>query len=72
MTSVALGKLTKVVLKSSHWWYVYRRAGRQTNSANTQTQIQGFNLAHPNIYLIYEVLNQERSWSFRSKSARSP
>ena len=27
-----------------------------TSSATTQAQIQGFELAHPNIYPIYELL----------------
>ena len=31
-------------------------AGRLTDSANTQAQIQGFELVHHRIYLIYELL----------------
>lgn len=33
-----------------------RSAGELTNSVPTQTQIQGSELAHPNIYCIYELL----------------
>ena len=29
-----------------------------TNSTTTQAQIQGYKLAHPNIYPIYELLEQ--------------
>ena len=36
-------------------WCGYRRASRLTNSATTQAQIQGFELAHPNIYPTYEL-----------------
>lgn len=35
-----------------HVW----ESSRLTNSANTQVQIQGFDLVHPQIYLIYELL----------------
>ena len=53
---VALGGLARAVLESSPWWCGCRRAGRLTNSATIQAQIQGFELAHPNIYPIYELL----------------
>lgn len=38
------------------WWCSYGRAVLMTNSATTQAQIQGFALAHPNIYPICELL----------------
>ena len=56
MPAAALGELARAVLESSPWWCGCRRAGRLTNSATTQAQIQGFELAHPNIYPIYELL----------------
>jgi hypothetical protein len=34
------------------------RAGRVTNSASTQVQIQGFELVHPNIQPIYEHMKE--------------
>ena len=36
-------------------------ANRLTNSYNTQAQIQGFELAHPQIYLINELLEHVKS-----------
>ena len=56
MQAAALGELARAVLESWPWWCGCRRAGRLTNSATTQAQIQGFELAHPNIYPIYELL----------------
>jgi hypothetical protein len=54
--AAVLGKLAKTVLESLPWWCGYRRAVGLTNLATTQAQIQSFELAHPNIYLIYELL----------------
>ena len=56
MPAAALGEVAGAVLKSWPWGWECRRAGRLTNSAITQDQVQGFDLAHPNIYLIYELL----------------
>ena len=58
MPAAALGELARAVLESSPWWCGCRRAGRLTNSATTQAQIQGFELAHPNIYPTYELQEQ--------------
>jgi hypothetical protein len=33
-----------------------QRVSRQTNSVASQAQIQGFELAHPNIYPVYDLL----------------
>ena len=38
-------------------WLRLRRTGVLTNLTTTQTQIQGFELAHPNINPIYELLD---------------
>jgi hypothetical protein len=38
------------MLKSSLWYCRLRREGRMTNSAMAQAQIQGSELAYPNIY----------------------
>ena len=53
---VALGKLARAVLETFPWWCGCRRAGRLISSATTQAQIQVFELAHPSIYPIYELL----------------
>jgi hypothetical protein len=51
------------------WQCGYRRASRLTNSATIQAQIQGFELAHPNIYSIYELLKHLKGWSYRTNAA---
>ena len=51
-----MGDLAGTVLESSPWQCRYKRTGGLTNSAISQTQIQGVKLAHPNIYLIYDLL----------------
>lgn len=38
------------------WWCRHRRAFVMNNLANIQAQIQGFELSHPNIYPVYELL----------------
>ena len=70
MPSKALGKLAWVVLEISPWCCVYRRAGRLTNSATTQGQIQGFELVHPNIYPIYELLEVVKVPFLKTQSFR--
>lgn len=45
------------------------RAGRLTNSATTETQILGFELAHLNVYLTYELLE---GGDCRSRATESP
>jgi hypothetical protein len=52
----ALGELAGTVLESSPWWCGCRRAVRLTHSVTTQSQIQGFELAHLNIHPAYELL----------------
>ena len=47
---------TREVQESWPWWCGCRRVGQLTNSVTTQAQIQGIELAHPNIYAIYELL----------------
>lgn len=37
------------------WWCGCRTAVRLTSSAISQAQKQGFELAHPQIYIIYEL-----------------
>ena len=41
---------------SRPWGQESRRASRLTSSDTSQAQIQGFELAHPNIYPINELL----------------
>jgi hypothetical protein len=53
---VALGGLGRAVPESLPWWCRYERASGLTSSAATQAQIQDFELAHPKIYIIYELL----------------
>jgi hypothetical protein len=50
-----LDELAWAELENWPWWYECRRAGKLTNSAPTQAQIRGFELAHPNIYPICEL-----------------
>ena len=47
------------MLERLPWGCRCGRAGGLANSATTQAQIQGFELAHPSIYLICELLDQE-------------
>ena len=56
MLAAALSKLTSAVWKSSSQWCRYKKAGGMINSATTQAQILDFELTHPQIYLIYELL----------------
>ena len=56
MPAVTSGELTKAMLDHSLWWCGYRRAGRLTDSGNSQAQIQGFELVHLNIYPSYDLL----------------
>lgn len=42
--------------ESLPWWYRCRKAGGLLNSAMTQAQIQGLELVQPNIYPMYELL----------------
>ena len=41
-----------------------------TSSATTQAQIQGFELAHPNIYLIYELLEHVKGLTLQNQNCR--
>ena len=45
----ALSELEGAALESAPWWCQWGKAGRQTNT-------QDYELAHPNIHLIYELL----------------
>ena len=59
MPVVVLGELAGAVLEESlPWWYGCRRTSGVASSATTQAQMQGFELAHPNIYPIYEPLER--------------
>ena len=67
-----LGELARAALESWPWWWGCRSAGRLTNSATTQAQIQDFELAHPNIYPMYDLPECMKGQSCRSKAAGSP
>jgi hypothetical protein len=41
-----------------------------TESATTQAQIQGFGLAHPSIYPIYDQLEHVKGWVLQIQSCR--
>ena len=56
MLAAALGELARTVLGDLTLVVPVWERGWLTNSATTQAQIQGFELAHLNIYLIYELL----------------
>ena len=47
-----------------------RRADGLTNSTTTQTQIQHFELFHPNIYSIYELLEHVKGPVLQIQSCR--
>lgn len=46
------------MLESSPWWGGCWRAGVLTDSATIQIQIQDSEMAHPNTYLIYKLLER--------------
>ena len=56
MLVVARGELIRAVLESLLWYCGCGRVGRLTGLDTTQAQVQNFELAHPNIYPIYELL----------------
>lgn len=53
------------------WWLRCKRAGRLTNSVTTQSQTKGFELAHPSIYHIWELLEQVKGPVPQNQSFRS-
>jgi hypothetical protein len=53
-----------MAFEQESWWV--------TNSASTQAQIQGFVLAHPNIYLIYKLLEIVKGWVLQIQSCGIP
>lgn len=67
----ALGDLAgRVVLRSLLLRCGCRRAGRLTNSAIIQTQIQGFELAYFQIYSIYELLECVKGLDLKIQKCR--
>lgn len=70
MLAAALSELPRAELESSPWWCECRRAGRLTNSASNQAQIQGYDLAHPKIYLIRELLEHMKGSVLKIQSCR--
>lgn len=54
--AVTLNDLTRVMLENSSWWCGCRRAHWLTSSYTFQVQIQGIQLAQPNIYPIDDLL----------------
>jgi hypothetical protein len=48
----------------------YRRAGGLTNSATIQAQIQGFELAQPNISPIYQPLEHMKGFVLQTQNCR--
>jgi hypothetical protein len=57
---------SQAVLESLPRWYRYWKVGRLTNSATTQ----GFDLVHPNIYPIYELLEHVKGPVLQTQSCR--
>ena len=57
------------MLKNWPWWCVYENRGL-TNPTNTQAQIRGFELAHPNIYPIYKLLEPLKGLVLQMQSYR--
>jgi hypothetical protein len=62
-------QLARAVLESS-LCCGYGRAGWLTYSATTQYQIQGFELAHPDIYTIYELPQYWKGMVLQTQSCR--
>lgn len=62
--------LVRAVLEISSWWHKCEGAGRLTGSDSTQAHIQGFQLAHPNIFLIYELLEHKKGPVLQIRSCR--
>lgn len=67
----ALGELAGAVLESLYWWCGYGRTGGMTNSTSMQTQIQGFELAHPQSVPSMNGWSTWKDWSCWSKYAES-
>lgn len=67
-----LGELSLLLswaeLASWPQWYAPGRADRLTNSATTQTQIQDFELAYPNMYPMYKLLELLRGLALQNQS----
>lgn len=63
-------KLAGTVLESSPCWYECGRAGRLSSSDTAQAQIQDFELDHPSIYPIYELLEPVKGLGLKSQSYR--
>jgi hypothetical protein len=57
-------------MESWPWWRGHGRAGKLTNSATTQVLIQAFELAHPNIYPISELLEHVKGLVLQIQSCR--
>lgn len=56
LSATALGERARVVLEISLCLRGCGRAAGRINSATPQAKIQGFELAHPYIYLTHELL----------------
>ena len=57
---MTLDELATAMLESLLWWCGYRRAGRLTSPDSTQAQMQGFELAHSDIYIIELLENVKK------------
>ena len=75
LPGAALHKVAETVHESSHKWCGCGRSGRLTNSCTTRTQTRDFELSHPNIYPIYELLEHMKGLELQIqiyKSSRIP
>lgn len=50
-----LGSLAGAMLESSCWWFGEGRTGGLSSLTTTEAHIQGFELAHPQVYIICEL-----------------
>jgi hypothetical protein len=66
-----LGEQAGTVLESSPWWCGYRRAGRLTNSATPQVQIQDLELANSTSTPPMNCWRLWKGWPCRAKVAGS-
>ena len=61
-------RASRAELESWPWWYGCRRDSRLTSSATTQAQIEGSELAQPNMYSNDELLEYVKEWVLQIQS----
>jgi hypothetical protein len=62
--------LAGAVLERSPWWCGHRGDSKLTNSATSQALVQVFELVHPKLYPIYDLLEWMKGLSLQIQSCR--